>query len=128
MVAAGYAAVGDSDRAQEWLERTVAEREFGIVSLRSNPAFDGIRSERALPTTADKHSSEVANSFADGRGLCIGLRVTPNGIKLAGSTCLKFKLFLGFGPFTRALYRELAAWLLPTALETDHGPELHVWN
>jgi DNA-binding winged helix-turn-helix (wHTH) protein/TolB-like protein/Tfp pilus assembly protein PilF len=45
MVAAGYAAVGDSDRAQEWLERTVAEREFGIVSLRSNPVFDGIRSD-----------------------------------------------------------------------------------
>ena len=44
MVAAGYAAVGDGDRAQEWLERTVAEREAGIVSLRSNPAFDGIRS------------------------------------------------------------------------------------
>jgi TolB-like protein len=44
MVAAGYAAVGDSDRAQEWLERSVAEREFGMVSLRSNPAFDGVRS------------------------------------------------------------------------------------
>ena len=27
-------------------------------------------------------------------------------------------------PFTRALYRELAAWLLPTALVTDHGPAL----
>jgi TolB-like protein/Tfp pilus assembly protein PilF len=44
MVATGYAAMGDSDRAQEWLERTVAEREFGLVSLRSNPAFDRIRS------------------------------------------------------------------------------------
>jgi DNA-binding winged helix-turn-helix (wHTH) protein/TolB-like protein len=44
MVAAGYASVGDGDHALEWLERTVAERGFGIVSLRSNPAFDGIRS------------------------------------------------------------------------------------
>jgi hypothetical protein len=25
---------------------------------------------------------------------------------------------------TRVLYRELAAWLLPTALATDHGPTL----
>jgi DNA-binding winged helix-turn-helix (wHTH) protein/TolB-like protein/tetratricopeptide (TPR) repeat protein len=45
IVAAGYAAMGDNDRAQEWLERTVAEREFGIVSLRSNPAFDRIKSD-----------------------------------------------------------------------------------
>ncbi len=44
MVAAAYAAVGDGEHAQEWLERTVAEHEFGMVSLRSNPAFDGIRS------------------------------------------------------------------------------------
>jgi DNA-binding winged helix-turn-helix (wHTH) protein/TolB-like protein len=44
LVAAGYAAVGDSDRAQQWLERTVTERDTGLVSLRSNPAFDGIRS------------------------------------------------------------------------------------
>ena len=44
LVAAGYAAVGDNDRSQEWLERTVAEHEFGLVSLRSNPAFDGMRS------------------------------------------------------------------------------------
>jgi DNA-binding winged helix-turn-helix (wHTH) protein/TolB-like protein len=45
MIAAGYAAVGDGDRAQEWLERTVVEREGGILALRTNlPAFDGIRS------------------------------------------------------------------------------------
>jgi len=43
-VAAAYAAVGDGEHAQEWLERTVAEHEFGMVSVRSNPAFDGIRS------------------------------------------------------------------------------------
>ena len=30
----------------------------------------------------------------------------------------------GLRPFTLALYRELAAWLLPTALATDHGPTL----
>ena len=27
-------------------------------------------------------------------------------------------------PLTRVLYRELATWLLPTALATDHGPTL----
>ena len=31
---------------------------------------------------------------------------------------------LGLRPFTRALYRELAVCLLPTALATDHGPML----
>jgi hypothetical protein len=31
---------------------------------------------------------------------------------------------LGLRPFSRALYREIAAWLLPTALATDHGPTL----
>ena len=44
MVAAGYAAVGDSDPAQAWLERALADRDFGLLSLRSNPAFDRIRS------------------------------------------------------------------------------------
>ena len=44
MIAAAYAAVGDGDRAQEWLDRTVAERDGGILSLQSNPVFDGIRS------------------------------------------------------------------------------------
>ena len=44
MVAAGYAAVGDSDRAQQWLERTVTERGFGLSTLRCNPEFDSIRS------------------------------------------------------------------------------------
>jgi hypothetical protein len=43
-VAGAYAALGDNDRAQQWLERTVAEHEFGLVSLRSNPAFDRMRS------------------------------------------------------------------------------------
>ena len=44
-MAIGYAATGDHDRAEAWLERTVAEREGGIVSLRCNLAFDGMRSE-----------------------------------------------------------------------------------
>ncbi|HEX6290940.1 MAG TPA: Tn3 family transposase [Herpetosiphonaceae bacterium] len=30
----------------------------------------------------------------------------------------------GFRPFTRSTYRELATWLLPTALSTDHGMAL----
>lgn len=34
---------------------------------------------------------------------------------------LEIETALGLRPLTRALYRELAAWLLPTALATDHG-------
>jgi hypothetical protein len=37
---------------------------------------------------------------------------------------LEIQTALGLRPLTRALYRELAAWLLPTALATDHGPTL----
>ena len=37
---------------------------------------------------------------------------------------LEIQAALGLRPFTSALYRELAAWLLPTALSTDHGPTL----
>jgi TnpA family transposase len=37
---------------------------------------------------------------------------------------LEIQAALGLRPFTRTLYRELAAWLLPTALATDHGPAL----
>ena len=44
LIAAAYAAVGDDDRAEEWLDRTVAERDGGILSLQSNPVFDGLRS------------------------------------------------------------------------------------
>lgn len=45
MVAAGYASVGNNELAQRWLERTLAEHDGGILSLHSNPAFDGMRSE-----------------------------------------------------------------------------------
>src|ERR1700730_1992455 len=34
---------------------------------------------------------------------------------------LEIETALGLRSLTRALYRELAAWLLPTALATDHG-------
>ena len=37
---------------------------------------------------------------------------------------LEIENALGLRPLTRGLYRELAAWLLPTALATDHGPTL----
>jgi hypothetical protein len=37
---------------------------------------------------------------------------------------LEIQAALGLRPLSRALYRELAAWLLPTALATDHGPTL----
>jgi TnpA family transposase len=34
---------------------------------------------------------------------------------------LEIQAALGLHPLTRSMYRELAAWLLPTALATDHG-------
>jgi len=37
---------------------------------------------------------------------------------------LEIQTALGLRPLTRATYREMAAWLLPTALATDHGPTL----
>jgi TnpA family transposase len=37
---------------------------------------------------------------------------------------LEIETVLGLRPLTHTLYRELAAWLLPTALATDHGPTL----
>ena len=37
---------------------------------------------------------------------------------------LEIQAALGLRPLTGAMYRELAAWLLPTALATDHGPTL----
>jgi hypothetical protein len=37
---------------------------------------------------------------------------------------LEIETALGLRPLTRVLYRELAAWLLPTALVIDHGPTL----
>jgi hypothetical protein len=37
---------------------------------------------------------------------------------------LEIQTALGLRPLTRAMYREVAAWLLPTALATDHGPTL----
>jgi hypothetical protein len=37
---------------------------------------------------------------------------------------LEIQSALGLRPLTSAMYRDLAAWLLPTALATDHGPTL----
>ena len=37
---------------------------------------------------------------------------------------LEIQAALGLHQLTRSLYRDLAAWLLPTALATDHGPTL----
>jgi len=37
---------------------------------------------------------------------------------------LEIQTALGLRPLTRAMYREVAVWLLPTALATDHGPTL----
>jgi hypothetical protein len=44
-VATLYAALGDRDRAFEWLERLHAERNYYVVFLNSDPALDGVRGD-----------------------------------------------------------------------------------
>jgi serine/threonine-protein kinase len=44
-VATLYAALGDKDRAFEWLERVHAERNYYVVFLNSDPALDGLRED-----------------------------------------------------------------------------------
>ena len=44
-VATLYAALGDKDRAFEWLERVHAERNYYVVFLNSDPALDGLRGD-----------------------------------------------------------------------------------
>jgi hypothetical protein len=41
--------------------------------------------------------------------------------RLRAAATLEIQDALGLHPLTRSMYRELAAWLLPTALATDHG-------
>jgi hypothetical protein len=41
---------------------------------------------------------------------------------------LEIETALGLRPLTRVLYRELVAWLLPTALATDHGHHSMEYN
>lgn len=40
-----YAALGERDRAFEWLERAYADRDPMLVSLNVDPAFDGLRAD-----------------------------------------------------------------------------------
>jgi TolB-like protein/Tfp pilus assembly protein PilF len=42
----GYAALGDLDRAMEWLEKAYAERSSALVYLRIEPLFDPLRGDR----------------------------------------------------------------------------------
>jgi Flp pilus assembly protein TadD len=40
-----YARLGDKDAAFEWLEKAYREGAYGILFLKSEPEFDGLRSE-----------------------------------------------------------------------------------
>jgi serine/threonine protein kinase/tetratricopeptide (TPR) repeat protein len=42
----GYAALGDVDRAMDWLERAYAERSSALVYVRIEPLFDPLRGDR----------------------------------------------------------------------------------
>jgi tetratricopeptide (TPR) repeat protein len=43
--AISYAKLGDKDQAFPWLEKAVAEHCPPVVSLKTNPEFDGLRSD-----------------------------------------------------------------------------------
>ena len=40
-----YASLGDRDRALEWLEKEYQEGHYGVVNLKIDPHFDGLRSD-----------------------------------------------------------------------------------
>jgi hypothetical protein len=40
-----YAALGDKDKAIEWLEKAYAEREYYLTYAKVDPAFDPVRSD-----------------------------------------------------------------------------------
>jgi hypothetical protein len=44
LLATIYASLGEPDRALDWLERAYADRDFQLVSLKVDPAFDPLRS------------------------------------------------------------------------------------
>jgi Flp pilus assembly protein TadD len=44
-VAAIYALLGDKDAAFEWLEKAYSDGAYGMLFLKSEPAWDGLRSE-----------------------------------------------------------------------------------
>lgn len=48
--AAQHAELGDKDAAFEWLERAFNERDSELVSLKVDPAFDGVRSDPRYPS------------------------------------------------------------------------------
>jgi TolB-like protein/Tfp pilus assembly protein PilF len=44
LLATIYASLGEHDRAMDWLDRAYADRDFQLVSLKVDPAFDPLRS------------------------------------------------------------------------------------
>jgi hypothetical protein len=44
-VASTLARAGDRERAYEWLEKSYKERDATLLTIRSDPAFDGMRDE-----------------------------------------------------------------------------------
>ena len=47
-VAAVYAALGDKDRAFEWLERAYDQRDYWLTGIRVDPRFDALRADPRL--------------------------------------------------------------------------------
>ncbi len=44
-IAAIYAAMGDKERALEWLEHVYADRSYYVIHLKTDPVFDSLRSD-----------------------------------------------------------------------------------
>jgi len=54
VVAIGYAALGDSDRAFAWLEKAVEARSAGLIYLHVDPAYDPIRGDPRFAAYLEK--------------------------------------------------------------------------
>lgn len=44
-IAAIYARLGENDQALKWLRKAYEERSFGLIDLKTNPMWDGLRSD-----------------------------------------------------------------------------------
>jgi len=44
-IAALYAALGEKERAFEWLEKVYEQRSYHVVFLNADPALDGLRED-----------------------------------------------------------------------------------
>ena len=64
-VAEGYAGIDDPEKAFDWIDRALKERDDWLLDLLQSPAFDGVRSDRLsdlLSAHGVGHLARVANA------------------------------------------------------------------